>query len=383
MSDRYDVIVAGLGAMGSATLYHLARKGARVAGFDRFAPPHTLGSTHGKSRIIREAYYEHPLYVPLVQRAYELWAQLEREWGQPLYRRTGGLMLGPRDGVLLAGARRSAREHRIAHEELSAAEVRARFPGMDVPPDFSGLLELRAGVLDPEGCVAAHLTLAARAGARAMPNEPVLRWTTSGGGVSVETATGRYDAARLVVSAGAWAPELVPGLPVPLQVERQVMLWFQPSGDASLFEPERCPVAMIEYAPDRIFYSLPDLGDGLKAAIHHEGETTTPESVRREVGERDITPVRALLQRFMPGANGPLRSCAVCLYTNTPDTHFAVGPHPLHEEILVVSPCSGHGFKFASAIGEAVAELALEGKSGFDLGPFGLDPSVRKDRDQD
>lgn len=380
MAERFDVIVAGLGAMGSATLYHLARKGARVAGFDRFAPPHTLGSTHGKSRIIREAYYEHPLYVPLVQRAYELWAELEREWGRPIYRRTGGLMLGPRDGVLLTGAHRSAHEHGIEHEELSAAEVHARFPGIDVPSNFGGLLELRAGVLDPEGCVAAHLALAAHAGARVLPNDPVLRWSSSGGGISVETATARYEAARLVVSAGAWVRELVPGVPLPLQVERQVMLWFQPSGDASLFEPERCPVAMIEYAPDRIFYSLPDLGDGLKAAIHHEGESTTPESVRREVSERDIAPVRELLQRFMPGANGPLRSCAVCLYTNTPDTHFAIGPYPLHSEVLVVSPCSGHGFKFASAIGEAVAELALEGRSGFDLRPFGLDRPVRMEQ---
>jgi sarcosine oxidase len=378
MSDRYDVIVAGLGAMGSATLYHLARKGARVAGFDRFAPPHTLGSTHGKSRIIREAYYEHPLYVPLVRRAYELWEELERECGRRLYYRTGGLMLGPRDGVLLAGARRSAREHGIAHEELSAAEVHARFPGIEVASDFSGLLELRAGVLDPEGCVAAHLTLAERAGAEVMPNDPALRWGASGGAVTVEAASGQYEAARLVVSAGAWVTELVPGLPLPLSVERQVMLWFQPSGDASLYGPERCPVAMFEYAPDGIFYSLPDLGDGLKAAIHHEGMTTGPESVRREVSERDIAPVRARLQQFMPGANGPLRSCAVCLYTNTPDTHFAVGPHPGHSEVLVVSPCSGHGFKFASAIGEAVAELALEGKSRFDLRPFGLDRSVGK-----
>lgn len=370
MTLTTDVIVVGLGAMGSASLYHLAQRGVRVIGIDRFAPPHVLGSTHGLSRIIREAYYEHPRYVPLVQRAYELWAELERGAARRLFYQTGGLMIGTADSVLVAGALRSAREHGLAYELLSAAEVHTRFPGFSLPNEMSGFFEPRAGVLDPEGCVAAHLELAQAAGADVRLNEPVLEWSVANERVRVVTALGEYDARRLALCAGAWNPGLIDDDTVSLRVERQVMHWFTPARHPERFVPEQCPIAMIEYDSDRIFYFVPDSGDGVKAAIHHEGETTTPDSIRRTVSEDDVTRAEQLLSTYLPDAAGKHRGSATCLYTNTSDGHFLITPHARHEDVLIVSACSGHGFKFASAIGEAVADL-LMGMPRPDLEPFG------------
>lgn len=370
MSQTTDVIVVGLGAMGSAALYHLAQRGVRVIGFDRYAPPHALGSTHGLSRIIREAYYEDPHYVPLVQRAYELWGELERRAARRLFHQTGGLMIGDADAVLVAGALRSAREHGLAHEMLSATEVHRRYPGFVLPNDMSGFFEPRAGVLDPEGCVDAHLELATAAGAELHANEQALEWSASGGRVKVITAAGEYDGGRLALCAGAWNPALADDPSVSLRVERQVMHWFTPARHPEQFTPENCPIAMIEYAPDRIFYFVPDSGDGVKGAIHHEGEITNPDDVRRDVTEADVAVARRQLQTFLPDAAGDLRGSATCLYTNTPDGHFLITSHSRHEEVLLVSACSGHGFKFASAIGEAVADL-LMGMPRSDLLPFG------------
>ena len=370
MSKSRDVAVVGLGAMGSAALYHLASRGVRVIGFDRYAPPHTLGSTHGLSRIIREAYYEHPIYVPLVQRAYELWADLERRVGRALFVQTGGLMIGPRDGTLVAGARRSAHEHALPHEELGARDVPARFPGFVVPDGMVGLFEPRAGVLDPEACVASHLYLAEKAGATVQLNEPVSGWSSHSDLIALETANDRYEVERVVLCTGAWTPTLVHGAGLALWIERQVMHWFTPMADAHLFTPAHCPIAMIEYEPDRFFYTLPDSGSGLKAAIHHEGARVDPDTVRREVSDSERARVLELLRRFLPRAAGQHRSSATCLYTNTPDGHFFISPQLPDERLIVVSACSGHGFKFASAIGEAIADLST-GRSRPDLAPFG------------
>ncbi|HEV8253352.1 MAG TPA: N-methyl-L-tryptophan oxidase [Vicinamibacteria bacterium] len=367
-----EVIVAGLGAMGSAAAWQLARRGRRVVGFDRYAPPHMLGSTHGRSRIIREAYFEHPGYVPLLRRAYENWADLERESGRRLLRQTGGLMAGPETGVLFSGARRSAREHALPHEVLAAGEIRRRFPGFTPPEDTIGLFEPRAGMLAPEASVEAALDLARRHGAELRTNEPVLSWRADGRGVEVTTAEGTHRAARLILSAGPWLPSLLGALGRPLQVERQLFHWFEPAQTPELFGPDRCPVAVWEYAPDRIFATQPDVGDGMKAGIHHEGETTDPDHVRREPTAEDESAMRRLVERYMPAAAGRLREARVCLYTNTPDHHFVIDVHPDHPQVIVASPCSGHGFKFASVVGEILADLATEGRSRFDLAPFSL-----------
>jgi sarcosine oxidase len=380
MPNSYDVAVLGLGAMGSATAYSLARRGRRVLAIDRWSPPHALGSTHGRTRIIREAYFEHPLYVPLVQRAYELWAELEKAAGERLLQQTGGLMIGPADGVLVAGARRSAEEHAIPHEVLTAGEVRRRFPAYRPPDDAVALHEPRAGLLLPEACIGAWLDLARRHGAELRLDEPVERWRAEGDGVVVTTARGTYQADRLVLAAGPWMPELLPDLQLPLTVERQLFHWFQPSGAPADFGPERCPIALWEYDTDRIFATFTDLGDGIKCGVHHEGEITTPEGVRRTVSEEETAETRALLARIMPAAPGRLRDRAVCLYTNTPDQDFLVDVHPAHPQVVIASPCSGHGFKFASVLGEVIADLATGATEAFDLAPFRLArPSMRLD----
>ena len=371
--DIHDVIVVGLGAMGSAAAFHLARRGARVLGLDRFAPPHDRGSSHGRSRIIREAYFEDPLYVPLVRRAYELWEELEIATGAQIFRQTGGLMLGPRDGTVVAGALARARQHGLPVEELSAPEVARRFPGFRPTVDMVGVWEPRAGYLVPERAVAAHLALAARHGAELRTGESVLRWEAGGDRVEVATAGGAtYVARRLVLAAGAWMRDLLgPALDLPLVVERQVQHWFRPARDAELFAPERFPIFICEHAPGRAWYGFPDAGDGVKAALHHQGEPAAdPSALRREVAPAEVDAVRALLRTFLPAADGPRLESTVCMYTNTPDEHFVLDVHPAHPEVVVASPCSGHGFKFSSAIGELVADLATSGRTGFDLTPF-------------
>jgi sarcosine oxidase len=373
MADRYDVIVAGLGAMGSASAYHLAARGAKVLGLERFEPRHALGSSHGDSRIIREMYFEHPLYVPLVRRAYELWEALERDAGTPLMRVTGGLMLGPPAGMLVAGTLRSAAEHGLPHEVLSAEQVHARYPAFQLVEGFVGVVDPRAGFLRPEACTEAHLALAAGHGAELRFGEPVTAWEADGAGVRVRTPAGTYGARQLLLTAGAWTRELLPELKLPLAVERQVPFWFDAAGGE--YEPERCPIYAWEHTPGFIGYGFPRLERGVKAALMHQGEVfEDPDGVRRAVDAGEVEPLRAALRQVLPGlAEAPVRGGQVCLFTNTPDGDFLVDFHPEHPQVLLSSPCSGHGFKFASALGEIHADLLLDGRSRFDLSPFRLD----------
>jgi len=368
----YDVIVVGAGAMGSAAACRLARRGLRVLALDAHAPPHRMGSSHGGTRIIREAYYEHPLYVPLVRRAFEAWAELEAESGRTLYGRTGGMMVGPEGGALVAGARASALEHGIPHELLGPDEVRRAYPHFRVPEGMAALLEHRAGVLLPEACVEAQLALARAHGAELRFGEPATGWTADGAGVRVATAAGAYHAERLVLAAGACMPGLLGGLALPLQVERQTFHWYRPAEEPEAYGPGRCPIALWEHAPGRYFATFPDVGGGVKAQVHHEGALTTAADVARETTPADEAPVLELLRRFLPGAAGPLLDTAVCLYTNTPDAHFVLDRYPASPRVVVASPCSGHGFKFASAIGEAITALVLDEPYPLDLSPFSI-----------
>lgn len=368
-----DVIVAGLGAMGSAAAYHLSRRGMRVLGFDRFAPPHTFGSSHGRSRIIREAYFENPLYVPLVQRAYECWSDLAARSGRQLLTPTGGLMIGPPSGVVVHGARASAIRHGLRFEELSAKALRERFPALTLAESDHAIWEPRAGILRPEAAIEAHLTLAREQGAHLRFDEPVTRWTERPGGlVRVTTDVGTYDAAWVVISAGAWVQDLLSDLVLPLVVERNVMHWFEPAGAATHLGPGSLPIFIHEYEPGHVWYGFPDVGDGVKLALHHQGEATSTTTVRRSVSPDEVKRMRAIADRFVPGAAGRLRESAVCLYTNTPDEHFILDAHPAHERVIVASPCSGHGFKFSSVLGEVIADLVVDGRCRFDLGPFRL-----------
>ncbi len=373
MTATHDVAIAGLGAMGSAAAYHLAKRGASVLGLDRYAPPHTLGSSHGETRIIREAYFEHPSYVPIIQRAYELWEQLEDESGRDLFLQSGGVMVGPPDSTLVTGAELSARMHDLPYERLSPAEVTNRFPALTPAEDTIAIWDSRAGILFPEDCVRSHLDIARSNGADLRFDEPVESWEPDGDGVSVRTASGEYSAGKLLLSAGAWIPSLMNGLRLPLVVERQVLVWFEPKANPGHFAADRCPIFLWDHGQDRHFYGFPNMGTGVKVALMHQGEDTEVDSLDREVSQRDEDAVRAMLELYLPSANGPALSAQVCMFTNTPDTHFLVDFHPEAPQALIASPCSGHGFKFASAIGEILAELLADGRSKLNIDLFRLD----------
>ena len=369
---HYNAIVVGLGAMGSATLYHLARRGWRVLGLEQFAPGHKQGSSHGDSRIIRETYFEHPLYVPLVRRAHELWRELEDGAGSSLMTITGGLMIGPPDGSVVRGTLRSAEEHELPHEILTPAEVRERFPAFHLDKELVAVFDPRAGFLDPEACNRAHVKLARDAGADARFSEPALDWIVDGGGVRVTTSSSTYTADRLVIAAGAWDGALLPDLVLPLTIERQAVFWLEPTTDQALYELGHFPIYAYEYRAGSICYGFPRLPRGVKASVMHDGKiVSSPDSVKRTVDETEVSPLRAALKPILPAlSEAPVRESDVCLFTNTPDHDFIIDFHPFFPQVLLSSPCSGHGFKFASAIGEIQADLLMKGKTEFDLSPF-------------
>jgi len=378
MTHPYDVLIVGLGAMGSAAAHHLAGRGLRVLGLDRFHPPHSFGSSHGRTRIIREAYFEHPLYVPLLQRAYELWAELEKQSGREFLLQTGGLMLGPPQGVLVSGARRSAEQHALKHEILSAARIRERFPAFAPPDELTAVWEPRAGILFPELAIQTQLELATARGATLRFNDPVHTWEPHADGVRVTAESGGYTAKQIVLSPGAWMNSLLPAPGLPLSVERQILFWFEPLPGGSAFEPDRCPIFIWEYGPHQFFYGFPDLGDGVKLGIHHQGEPTEPALLEREIKPEETEAARSLLRRFLPSAAGPLKSAVACMYTNTPDEHFILDRHPTHPQVVIASPCSGHGFKFSPVIGEIIAGMVMGETSPFDLSLFKLSRFARR-----
>jgi sarcosine oxidase len=372
---RYDAIVVGLGAIGSATLCHLALRGLRVLGIEQFSPGHALGSSHGDSRIIRETYFEHPLYVPLVQRAHHLWRELEERSETSLMTIGGGLMIGPHDGVVVSGTLRSATEHELPYELLSSEATREEFPAFCLADDLVAIFDPRAGFLDPEACNRAHLSVAREAGAEARFDEPVRSWAPDGLGVRVTTASGNYLADRLVIAAGAWNVELLRDLGLPLTIERQSVFWLQPETDTRSYDSARFPIYAYEYKHGSICYGFPRLPRGVKASVMHGGETSRhPDKVRRTIDENEVEPLRAALRPVLPGlAMAPVRESGVCIFTNTPDHDFIVDFHPEHPQVLVSSACSGHGFKFASALGEVQADLLTGGISRFDLSAFRID----------
>ena len=370
----YNAIVIGLGAMGSATLYHLARRGWRVLGIEQLKPANGMGSSHGDSRIIREMYFEHPLYVPLVQRAYELWSQLEKASGKSLMTINGGLMIGPSDGAIVRGTIRSATEHNLQYEMLDANETRSRFPAFDLAEDLVAVSDPRAGFLDPEACVQAHIDLARASRAEIRLDEAVSKWMPNGEGVRVTTTQNEYDADFLVIAAGAWNGQLLRDINLDLAIERQVVYWLEPESGHALYEKARFPIYAYEYKAEHICYGFPRLPRGVKASVMHSGEISAdPEGVRRSVNDDEVDPLRAALRPVLPGlAIAPVRETSTCIFTNTSDHDFLIDFHPAYRQVLISSPCSGHGFKFSSAIGELQADLLMTGKTRFDISPFRL-----------
>jgi len=371
--ERYDTIVVGLGAMGSAAAFHLARRGQRVVGLEQFTLAHDRGSSHGRSRVTRQAYFENPAYVPLLGRANELWTQLQRDSGRRLMEITGGLMLGPPEGGVVQGTLASARMHGLPHEVLDASEVRRRFPAFSIQDGTIGVLDKVAGVLFPEDCIRAHAAGATQAGADLRWQEPLLGWKATGDSVQVKTTRGTYAASTIVLCAGPWMGQLLAELRLPLAVERNVLYWFRPTTDVALFAPGRFPVFLIEYEPGKLFYGFPALGnDGVKVARHHTGVSCSPADIRREIDPDEIREARSILERHLPTVNGELLSATTCMYTNTPDGHFIIDRHPEHPNVILASPCSGHGFKFASVIGEVLADLTCDGQTQHPIDMFRL-----------
>lgn len=364
---RHDVIIIGLGGMGSAAAYQLAGRGKRVLGLERYSPPHEWGSSHGRSRIIRQAYFEDPAYVPLLLRAYDLWEQAERDSREEILTVTGGLMIGHPDSALVEGSRQSADEHNLPYEMLDAPEIERRFPTFEPPPDTVALYEERAGFVRPETSISAHLELAARRGADLRFGETVRSWSASSfvEGVTVETASGTYEAERLVISAGSWAPELLSDLRLPLEVTRQILFWFKPK-DIEPFRPENFPVYIWEPQDGNTFYGIPahDGEQGVKATFFRADSTPcTPETIDRKVTKADVEFVREYIGCYLPQLNGELLQAQTCMYTNTPDLHFVLAPHPKYPQITVAAGFSGHGYKMASVVGEILADLAMDGET--------------------
>jgi len=366
------VIVLGLGAMGSAAAYHLAARGVRVLGIEQFTSPHDKGSSHGSSRIIRQAYHESPDYIPLVLRAYELWRKLEAEAGARLLHITGGLTLGAADGQMVPHTVAAAREHSIPFEVLEGGEVRRRFPAITPLSGDVGVLEPNAGYLVPEECIRAHLRLAAEAGAQIHFEERVLEWRADADGVKVRTDSGTHEARHLVVTAGPWANQALADL-FPLRVTRQVMAWIAPLGGVEPFVPERFPVFLMEHADGPAGYGFPAMdgpGGGMKVAIHGSEDVCTPETVDRAIHAADLERIQRMLGARIPALRGEVLRAATCLYTMTPDEHFVIGRHPRVENCTVACGFSGHGFKFSSAVGEVLADLATAGATEHPIGLF-------------
>ncbi len=365
MKSTYDVIVLGTGGVGSAALFQLASRGLRVAGLDRYPPAHEFGSSHGQSRIIRKAYFEHPDYVPLLERAYSLWDELGRHSGRPdLFERTGLIQIGPMDGVVIPGVRECAERHGLKLDTLTAEETRKRFPQYRVPEDCAVVYEADAGLLRVEDCVLAYLNGAQEAGAELRTGVTVHRWRGSGDGVEVETSHGVFHAGALVITAGSWAPQLLGDLGIPLEVRRKPLFWLKADSEAHRIDMD-CPCFFYE-RPEGQFYGFPELepGGGVKLACHSGGEViTNPANVDRRLDEGELAKVRQFAREWFPEVGVELFRHETCLYTMSPDEHFIVDRHPAHPQVAFAAGLSGHGFKFASVLGEILGDLIVEGKT--------------------
>lgn len=370
MNDRsFDVIVIGLGIMGAASCAQLARRGRRVLGLEQFDIPHERGSSHGSSRVIRLAYYEDSRYVPLVRRAYQLWRGLEHEINERLLFITGGLDIGPPDSPEIRGVQQGLVDHQISHESLSSAEVRRRYPMLNPPDDHVGVFQADTGFLIPERGTIAHIEVALSAGARIQARERVLSWRAAADRVEVRTERDTYEAHRLVITAGPWLPRVAPELARALRVERQVQAWFQPAQPAQ-FRAGYMPV-FIHHTDVGVFYGVPQHArPGVKVCRHHGGRDVDPDADDRVPTREDEEDIRAYLRQYLPLADGPVLAMKVCMYTNSPDSHFIIDRHPAHAEVVIAGGFSGHGYKFGPVIGEIVADLATQGRTDHVIDPF-------------
>lgn len=369
----YDAIVVGVGGMGSSTLYHLARSGCKVIGLERFGIPHSLGSSHGSTRIIRMAYFEGPEYVPLLRGAYQNWRKLEDISGRDILHKTGGLDIGTEGSWMVRGSANSCREHGLDFEELTGTEVNARFPGYRLPATMRAIYQPDGGYVLSEVAIEAYARAAADLGADIVTDAVVRDWTQCEAGVRVDTTAGPVEGRRLVITAGAWVGGLCPALQHMCTAERQVMLWTDPVHPHD-FEPGRFPVFTLD-SPIGHFYGYPShCGEGFKIGKYHHlrQNLDAPEHLDRECHAEDEAVLREGIQHYFPAGNGPACKMAACMFTNSPDGHFILDRYPGHSNVLVAAGFSGHGFKFCSVIGEAMAELCLDAMPTSDIRRFRL-----------
>jgi sarcosine oxidase len=368
----FDVVVVGLGAMGGAALYHLARRGVRVVGIERFELGHEFGSSHGATRIIRLGHYEHPSAVPLLRRAYELWRELETASGRTLIYITGIAEIGPPEGILVRGTLTAAHTHLLPYEFLDAEALMRRIPPFRLPKHYVGVIQPDGGFIEAGVAINVHVQLAISAGASLRANEKVLAVKERAGGVRIETDRCSVDADAVIVTAGPWTKTLLPDLPASLRVTRQVVGWFEPN-DAALFAADRFPVFLLE-SRHGMHFGFPLHGEsGIKIAKHHHlNETVHPDSYNRAVTVEDEAVISAAIAEHIPAANGRLLAAKTCLYTMTPDGAFIIDHLPKCSQILIASPCCGHGFKFAPVIGEIIADLVTTGTTRHDISAYRL-----------
>jgi sarcosine oxidase len=360
----YDIAIAGLGGMGSAIAAHCATRGASVIGLEQFGPAHDRGASHGKTRMIRQAYFEDAAYVPLVRRSYELWRTLEEKTRERLLRITGVLSVGRENGEIISGTKRAAAQHDLAVKAWSRQQLHERYPSLQLLEDEVALFEPEGGVLDPERAVHAHLKMAQVAGAQLRFQTSMRSWDAVDDGVKIHLSDDTQLTARiLVLSLGPWFKETLEALGVPIRVQRNVQVWLSPSTNS--YNAERFPAFLLDRAGlPAPLYGFPDFGDGVKAAFHGFGQLTTADEIDREVDiKRDVTPVMRAMDEWMPGASATFREAKPCMYSLTPDGNFVVDRHPKHANVILCGGFSGHGFKFAPVIGEIAADLALDGGS--------------------
>jgi len=366
----YDVIVLGAGGVGSAALFHLANRGAKVLGLDRFPPGHDRGSSHGRTRIIRQAYFEHPDYVPLLKRAYELWADLSEHCGKQLYHEIGLLQIGPPDGQVIQGVLQSAKQHSLDVQQLTADETHHRFSGFRLADGWQSVYEQHAGYLDVENCVLAHLSEAQNHGAQLRTGVEVNRWCAEGSGVTIETDAGQFWAGALIVAAGPWASSSLAGLGVKLDVLRAPVFWY-PIDDDSLRADHGCPAYLFD--TPQCPYGISAIDElGLKVAEHGNRESkqlvADPLAVNRQLNPRDQMRVEEFLARHIPGVQRGQPIHSVCMYTMSPDENFIVDLHPQYPQLAFAAGLSGHGFKFTCVLGEILADLAINGRTEHPIG---------------
>jgi sarcosine oxidase len=377
MNEKLDTIILGLGGMGSAAACHLAGRGHRVLGLEQFTSPHNRGSSHGETRLIRQAYYESPVYVPLLLRAYELWQELERNTRRQLLTLCGGLMMGLPESAVVTGSRRSALRHGLAHEMLDTGEIQRRFPPIRPPAGTVALLEKNAGFVFVEASVKAHLDLAQQRGAELHFEEEVLGWEVKGNGIRVRSSRGWHEAQRLVITAGPWTACILSDLCLPLVVERQVLYWFDPIGGFDPFLPDRFPIFIYEAADGSVPYGLPAVNGpegGAKVSLYRlpRPSICTPGAIEREINREEIENMRKALSVIIPSLSGRFIRAATCMYTNTPDKNFILDTHPTEPRVAIAAGFSGHGYKFCSVVGEILADLAETGSTRHEIAPFRL-----------